>query len=189
MDAGIIFLIVLAALAIFGRYACTYLCPVGWIQELLYKIPVPKKIKDLPHDRQLRYAKWGVLALVIAYVFVAKYIPDTYGWWLGKLIFKIVAFSGIFLLSLFVMRPFCKYLCPIGLTLGLFNRLSPFRYRKKDNCVSCGLCRRDCKMSLDPQKEYNGIECIRCGRCKKTCPKHSLVGEYFYCKAKEEGKK
>lgn len=150
---------------------------------------MPKKIKNLPHDRQIRYVKWAVLALVIVYAFVAKYIPETEGWAVGKLVFKISAFSLIFLASLFLLRPFCKYLCPIGLVLGLFNAISPFRYLKKDNCVSCGLCQRECKMSIDPARECNGIECIRCGKCKKRCPKHSLVDEYFYHKKKEEGEK
>jgi len=184
-----IFLIVLFVLALFGRLACSTICPLGWIQELLYKIPMPKKFKDLPHDKQLRYLKYFVLVLVIVYIPTSQYIPDTYGWWLGLLIFKITTFSLIFISSLFLLRPFCKYLCPIGLFLGFFNKISLYKYRKKDNCNTCGFCKRDCKMSLEPFKDFNSIECIRCGRCLKKCPRKSLKEEYFYVKKKEEEEK
>ena len=47
--------------ALFGRLVCGLMCPFGFVQDLLYKIPtkklkVPKKI-----DRGLRYAKYLIL--------------------------------------------------------------------------------------------------------------------------------
>ena len=37
--------------AFFGRFVCGWLCPFGLVQDLLHKIPFPKKRKLLPGDR------------------------------------------------------------------------------------------------------------------------------------------
>ena len=37
-----------------GRFVCGWLCPFGLIQELLHKIPLPKKIHTFRGDRFLR---------------------------------------------------------------------------------------------------------------------------------------
>ena len=46
-----------------GRFICGFLCPFGWLQELLHKIPVPKlstrKLKPL------RYLKYVILAVFV----------------------------------------------------------------------------------------------------------------------------
>lgn len=46
-----------------GRFICGFLCPFGWFQELLHKIPSPKlstrKLKPL------RYLKYGVLLVMV----------------------------------------------------------------------------------------------------------------------------
>ena len=44
----------LAVGAVCGRFVCGWLCPFGLFQELLHKIPFPRKIKKLPGDRILR---------------------------------------------------------------------------------------------------------------------------------------
>ncbi len=46
------FLILVGALA--GRFVCGWLCPFGLVQNLLYKIPFPKKLKKLPGDKILK---------------------------------------------------------------------------------------------------------------------------------------
>ena len=54
-----------------GRFICGFLCPFGWFQELLHKIPSPKlSTKKL---KPLRYLKYAVLlvmvvALMLGYV-------------------------------------------------------------------------------------------------------------------------
>ena len=50
--------------AIFGRFVCGFLCPFGWVQDLLYKIP-SKKISTFKGDRWLRYLKYVVLAVLV----------------------------------------------------------------------------------------------------------------------------
>ena len=85
-----------------GRMICGFLCPFGLIQELLYKIPVPKYRKNRI-TRILSWLKYGILALFVIY------IPLYFAFRNG-----------------FPLPSFCKYICPAGtleggLTLVLGN--------------------------------------------------------------------
>ena len=42
--------------AVLGRFVCGWLCPFGLVQDLLHKIPFPKKLKRLPGDAAWRRA-------------------------------------------------------------------------------------------------------------------------------------
>ena len=90
------------------------------------------------------------------------------------LFLKLFGFTTVFLLSLFIYRPFCKYFCPFGVFLGFFNKLSPLRYQIDASCNKCGLCKRKCKMGLVPFESPNNMECIRCGQCLHTCRRKAL---------------
>ena len=85
------FLILLGVLL--GRFICGFLCPFGWLQELLHKIPTKKlSTKKL---RPLRYIKYAVL-LVMVILLPAFLVND-------------VGMGDPF---------FCKYLCPQGVLEG-----------------------------------------------------------------------
>lgn len=89
-----------------GRIICGLLCPFGLIQDLLYYIKVPKwKVPEKP-DRLLRYLKYGI-PLVLLNAAMKRTIGRLFFWKMGILIV-------IVLLSVFIYRPFCKYLCPLG---------------------------------------------------------------------------
>ena len=59
------FLMLVGALC--GRLVCGFLCPFGLIQDLLHKIPLPKKLKirTFPGDKQLRYLKYFFLVVFV----------------------------------------------------------------------------------------------------------------------------
>ena len=76
-----------------GRFICGFLCPFGWFQELLHKIPSPKlSTKKL---KPLRYLKYGVLLVMV-------------------ILLPIVVVNEIGMGDPF----FCKYLCPQGVLEG-----------------------------------------------------------------------
>lgn len=187
-----------------GRFVCGWLCLFGLIQELLYKIPTPKlKLPDRL-DRPLRYVKYAVLLLAVIALplfwrpeagigdpFFCKYICPV-----GTLeggIPLILKNSGIrseagalfnlkmsllilcLAASVFIYRPFCKYICPLGAFYALFQKVSLFRMHfDAAKCIHCGACSKICKMNVDPTEDPNSCECIRCGDCRKVCPKNAL---------------
>lgn len=176
-----------------GRYFCGWICAIGTLQELArmagqkffrkLEITIPEKI-----DKPLRYLKYGVLIWSLwatwktGLLVIRPYDPfAAYGhvfsgnwseWWADFSIgitILLVSVVG----SIFVDRIFCKYLCPLGAFLGLFNKISLFRIKRDESaCLNCKLCSRKCPVNIpvDTQKQVNSAECIGCLTCIITCP-------------------
>lgn len=191
-----------------GRFICGFLCPFGWFQELLHKIP-SKKLST-KKVKPLRYLKYVVLAVMVVLLpilavndlgmsdpFFCKYlcpqgvlegaIPLALAnsgirAALGKLFtWKAFILLTVVVTSVFFYRPFCKWLCPLGAFYALFNRVSLFQMKvDTDKCVSCGACAKACKMDVDITKNANHSECIRCGMCMKACPKDAICYQYGF---------
>ena len=197
-----------------GRAICGFLCPFGWLQELLHKIPTKKfssrKLKPL------RYLKYGILVVMVCMLpvlaandvgigdpFFCKYlcpqgvlegaiplslVNPSIRAALGKLFsWKLSILLTIIVLSVLFFRPFCKWLCPLGAFYALLNRMSLFRMQvDRDKCVSCGKCAKACKMDVDVTKTPNHTECIRCGMCARACPTCAVHFRYGF-RTREEG--
>ena len=194
---------------VLGRLICGLLCPFGFVQELLYKIPAPKPRIPQRADRMMRCFKYAVFALFvvagpllltdrfgIGSPYFCKLIcpagtlegglplvssnptlRNTVGWlfsWkCGILVLVIAA-------SVFIYRPFCKYLCPLGAFYAIFSRFSFYQLRiDHSKCVGCGVCERVCKMQVRLMQGKDMGECIRCGECQSACPKGAIVAEFF----------
>lgn len=196
------FLVFVGALA--GRFVCGWLCPFGLIQDLLHKIPFPKKCKTFRGDKLLRKLKYVILLVFV--ILLPLFLVDVLGQgapYFCKLICPVGTLEGgiplallnqsmhsalgwlyawknlllivTILLAIVVYRPFCKYICPLGAVYSVFNPISVFRYRvDAHKCVHCGTCAKVCKMQVDPVQNANHPECIRCGQCKKACPKGAI---------------
>ena len=168
-----IFIIIFLILAIGGRWACSTICPLGIIEELIFKGPFPRKFKKLPYEMQLRKIKY-VIFFALLILIPTFFMPNKENWDGAFLFIKLFGFTTVFILSLFIYRPFCKYFCPFGVFLGFFNKISPFKYRVDNSCNQCGLCKRKCDMGMIPYADPNNMECIRCGACKKGCPRKAI---------------
>ena len=81
----------------------------------------------------------------------------------------------LLVLSIIVYRPFCRYLCPLGVIYGLFNPIALYRFQiDADKCTQCGACQHVCKLDIPVWQTPNSAECIRCGDCRNACP-HSAI--------------
>ena len=191
---------ILALGVIFGRAICGYACPFGLIQELLHKIPSPKK--HLP--KPFTYIKF--LLLIVFVFLLPALLNDSYG--IGSPTFcKYICpagtlegglpillthpelrkkLGGIFSIKAAILlitltgciiccRFFCKVMCPLGAIYGLLNKISFYRVHvEKEKCVSCGACHDICPMDVNPVRQPESAECIRCGKCAVVCPKHVI---------------
>jgi polyferredoxin len=180
--------VLLGLTLVFGRYFCAFICPNGALQELLFRprlrITVPPLL-----DRVLRLGKHvAALALLLApllwgYRLVSGVEPF-------KVVFNLkghpalVGFLGLVLVgSIFVSRPFCRWLCPIAAVLGLAARVSLVRPRlAATRCNGCMACRRVCpveaiQLDRTPAGSVARVqagECISCTECVAACPRGAL---------------
>ena len=208
------FLILLGVLL--GRVICGFLCPFGWFQELLHKIPTKKlSTKKL---KPLTYLKYVVLLVMVVLLpvlvtnqlgmgdpFFCKYlcpqgvlegaIPLSMAnagirAALGSLFtWKFIVLLTVIVLSIVFYRPFCKWLCPLGAFYALLNKVSLFQMQvDQSKCVSCGKCAKVCKMDVDVTKSPNHTECIRCGMCIRACPTDAVSFHYGFGSGKQQSK-
>ena len=187
---------VLAVSVIAGRAFCGWICPLGTLQDMLAgwaqslsnggkshirgkrskaKFPIELSPKV---DKWARYLKYLILAVVLFASTKAIYPPlreicparALFSFELreGLLISVLVVFI---ITSLLVKRFWCKYLCPLGAALAIFNRIAPLRVViNKNNCTNCGRCQPECPMDIPAIPEnMRSLECIQCLECVDTC--------------------
>ncbi len=194
----------IAAGVIAGRFICGWLCLFGLLQELLYKIPGPKLKIPEKADRVLRYVKYLVLLVLVIGLplfyrdgsggglpFFCQYLcpvgtleggvplvllnstlRPALGWLFR---WKMLVLILCLVSCIFIYRPFCKYLCPLGAFYGFMQKISLVRIRvDEDSCTNCGACAGACGMKVDPRKFPDSAECIRCGACMDKCPEKAI---------------
>jgi ferredoxin-type protein NapH len=191
---GILFLIG----ALVGRWACGYLCPFGLFQDLLAKIK-RKKLSMPSWLGWGRYASLFGLAIAIPIITGEPWfsklcpagtleagIPYVLGGifkvnlpgqpaqifaMIGSLFYiKLVITAGMVAAAIFIKRPFCRFICPLGAIFGVFNRVSLLRIRLAKNCSrEKGDYRKICPVDIDIRDDAGSAKCVRCMQCIK-CP-------------------
>ncbi len=175
-----------------GRATCGWICPFGFLQEILYKIPTRK----ISIPSFLRYTKYLILLVTLVYTwfsivpFFCKFVcaagsleaslpqllmqPElrqliswTFAWKMALLFLFIFA-------SVIIKRPFCSMVCPVGAILSVFNYISFVNIKVDHNkCIKCNICQQVCPMDIAIWKE-NKLDCILCGRCASACPTSAI---------------
>jgi len=186
---------VLGVSLVAGRAFCGWICPLGSLQDLFarwarrlsgekrsirgkkskasFPIQVPPKL-----DHWLRYLKYVVLAAILIASTMAVYPPlrdicparafFDFHWNTPLLGVVLILFI---LSSMLVKRFSCRYLCPLGALLAIFNKISPIHIAvDQHNCTHCGRCEAECPVDIPAIPEnIRSAECIRCLECIETC--------------------
>ena len=193
-------LLLLFGLAL-GRVVCGWACPIGLLQELLYKLPVPK-VKKSRFTRALSWLKYLILAVFVAILPLwyalrdfplpafCKYIcpagtlqgavgllahpanAELFGLLGAGFTWKFILLVLILTASLFIYRFFCRFLCPLGAIYSLFARAA-FAGVRVDaaRCTGCGACVRCCPVDI---RQVGDRECVHCTRCMSVCPEQAI---------------
>jgi NosR/NirI family nitrous oxide reductase transcriptional regulator len=191
----VFWIVIAVTVFVWGRgLFCGWMCPFGSMSELLYKIARVTGLKRLQRKlpmrlhNMLRKLKYVVFAVLLAVSFFS--MP-----WAEKLAeiepFKTTFLVGVmnrswpFVLfwaivvgaSIFIERPFCKYLCPLGASLALPGRLRFLKLRRKPECTTCHACAAGCgSQAIDDAGRIDQMECMLCLDCmvlyydEHTCP-------------------
>jgi len=174
-------------LAVIGnKLICGWACPFGSLQELIYSIPVLKKIKE----RKVPFVvtntiRAGLFAVMLLFLF------GIIGGRKGTVVYHYVNPFNLFnqdfetvsiiltiivalLVSLVVYRPFCLFICPFGFISWIVEQISIFRVRiNREKCIECGACIRACPLEAAEGRVYGKkfpADCFSCARCLNVCP-------------------
>ncbi|NLI95242.1 MAG: 4Fe-4S binding protein [Synergistaceae bacterium] len=192
----ILLVIVALATLLFGRVFCGWICPLGTIGEWTAKISRrlgirPREMPE-PLDRQLRFLKYAVFAMIIAFTWKLGTLAwRPYDPWVAWMHLSaglegmaeapwsfVVLFVTVIGASLFVERFWCRYLCPLGALLAPLQKLSLFKVRRsEEHCIHCHLCGKSCPVRLNPESTdvTTSAECLACGRCVEACPREKAL--------------
>lgn len=169
-----------------GRGWCGWLCPFGTVNDLLAFRKV-RFLRALSPLKLLVLVGTGVAAWRLADTWFCKLCPAASLTaslpYLGLGVARVntpflihMATLGVVLGGMVIVARFwCRYLCPMGGLLSLFNRVSFFGLRlQADKCSGCGLCSRSCPMGIEPHREINSADCLKCGECVPSCVSGAL---------------
>ncbi len=175
--------IALSVLAWGRGWFCGWLCPFGSLTELLYQLAGRLGLRrwqfHLPrvwHDR-LKWIKYGIFFVLLGL--------SLYSMNLAEKAAEVEPFKTVFLvgllhrpwpyslyatillgLSLFMERPFCKYLCPLGASLAIPSGRPWWGLRRKAACGPCQACQAGCgSLAIDEQGRIDSHECLLCLDC------------------------
>lgn len=162
---------------------CGWMCPFGSLSELLYKVGsaiglkrFQFKLSQPVHDRLKWIKYWVFFGLLAVSVF-------SMGW--AEMLSEVEPFKTTFLvgllnrswpytlfaagllgLSIFMERPFCKYLCPLGAALAMPSTFRWFGLKRKQECDTCHACAAGCgSLAIDKNGRIDHRECMSCLDC------------------------
>ncbi|MEW6050905.1 MAG: 4Fe-4S binding protein [Candidatus Zixiibacteriota bacterium] len=192
--AGLVILVVILLTAfVFKKGFCSWVCPIGFISEMLGDLSdklFRKRIKP-PRwlDYPLRSLKYLLLLFFVYAVFISMtsdsikaFLYSDYNvvsdilmlrFFTDISMFALSVIAVLFASSLIVRGFWCRYLCPYGALLGLANLISPTRIRRNaSSCIDCAACAKVCPafIKVDRVTEVVSDECVGCMACVDSCP-------------------
>ena len=188
---ALIFFVVLAIIG--NKLICGWACPFGALQELIYSLPILRKVRQWKAPFWLTNTIRGGL-FCAALLFLFGIVGDRKGFviyhylnpfnlfnldfddWL--ILLTVVVFLT---LAFFIYRPFCQFVCPFGLASWIAEKFSLYRVIiNKEKCTKCGACIKACPLHAAKGKVEDktfSADCFSCSRCLNVCP----VDAIHYC--------
>ncbi len=178
-------------LAIIGnKLVCGWACPFGALQELIFSLPILKRVKR----RKLPFwitntIRGGLFLLFLVMLFgfvggkkgfVVYHFMNPFNVFNLKFETPTILATVILALGLafITYRPFCQLICPFGFVSWLAERFSLVRVLiDHDRCNSCGACGKACPLPSAQhivEGRFVRADCYSCARCLSVCPDDAL---------------
>jgi len=169
MRRYVIYLLLLTGI-IFGRAFCGWLCPLGTLQDCINFASKKVSEKDVEVKGRPK-VKFFFLALSLffglhALGFGVIALPPAW-FYMPALFFLILFFSAL------VPRMWCRFACPAGALVSLFNKISIIKFRR-EGCKNCNACGEVCEMKTGEVVDLKSTDCIRCMKCLEACKENAI---------------
>jgi ferredoxin len=188
------FLFVLGLTFLFGRVYCSFLCPLGFLQDMVIgtrtRTGSPARREYRKPQPVTRYMILGIITLLFIggniflfglldpFSLAGKILAGFNGvirlkhmaW--PALVFSGAVFLTMVFLAFFKDRWYCNTICPAGSILNLASKFSLFRISKDvSRCTQCGKCVEVCKADCIDHMKYrvDFDRCVACYNCIGVC--------------------
>ncbi len=197
--AALVLLLTFLGISLVARRSfCSWICPVGTLSEILWRLG--NKVfgrrftiwrwLDIP----LRFVKYALLLFFVKLILIDMpafamqgFLASPY--WAISDVKMLHFFTGIsptaaavigVLAALSTIYPnfWCRYLCPYGAMVGLAALPGPLKIRRNpDRCSGCGTCGRRCpsRLPVQARKAISSPECTGCLTCVDSCPERGAL--------------
>jgi polyferredoxin len=165
-----------------NKVFCGWICPLGCLQEITFKLSRPIKKFKLPFfiSNSVRFSLFALFLIYLSLFGTNIYNLfnpfELFHWHLNT--YLIIVTTVVILASLIYYRPFCHFLCPAGLITWFFEQVSIFKVIKNESrCTHCNKCIKESPCSaIDPIiKDHTIIpDCYACGKCIESCQVDAL---------------
>ena len=192
----VVFIVLILATAVFGRFFCGWGCHLVALQDLCRWLLLKIGIRPRPLRSRL-LALVPIIACVYMFFWPAVYrwaTDDSFGeittvwtttnlwaglpgWVVGSLTLVTCGFLIVYVLG---SKGFCTYACPYGAVFGFADRLAPIRVRVTDACRNCARCTAGCTSNVRVHEQVRDFGmvtdpgCMKCLDCVGGCPNHAL---------------
>lgn len=174
----------LITLVLWGRGVfCGWLCPFGALQELIAIIGNKLKIRKVKISNKLetkiKYIKYVLLFLILSLTLlelnIVNYLYNLEPFKTAITLRFMAPHKALIwavtmlLLSLYIERAYCRYLCPLGGGLALIGKIRLFEYlnRRKECGNPCKACNSACPTgAIMPNGKIDMNECLGCLDCQ-----------------------
>lgn len=105
--------------------------------------------------------------------FFARTVWQSHQFYFHQTWFILALLVALLFLNRFIPRFWCRVLCPLGAFLGVFARFALFGMEKDHSkCTDCNLCLVNCQGADSPQGgvKWRQDECHMCFNCETACP-------------------
>jgi polyferredoxin len=196
--AGMFLLLAFVGVSLLLRKSfCGWLCPVGTVSELLWKLgrSTFRRNWRLPQwaDIPLRTLKYILLGLFLYAVgtmsamAIRAFLEGPYGvisdvkmmnFFRFMSLTTAIVLAVLVLLSVVLRNFWCRYLCPYGALMGLLAGISPVKIRRDAAvCIDCAKCAQACPslLPVDRLIQVRSPECTGCYECVTECPVQGAI--------------
>lgn len=197
--------VLLAATLLFGRLYCSFLCPVGFLQELARRAGQAMGWAGRP-CRGWTMARLLILGLCLgllarrssAYLYFDHFsnLGRVYG--LAGRPGAVEGLLGLAFLAVMVLPPlrwarwFCGALCPSGTLFMILQSVAPGKVRSRGGCGGdCGRCAAACPALCISGGSIDAKLCVNCLECSSACSSGAMAFRFRRpgrtARAKSEG--